>query len=95
MKLDRLPRKVLLAIAKGECRNCESEYLAKVESYTKLEADYCQMKSRAAEAVAELEAALPLIKASLFPEWPDRMYQNNDLTRAARSYRESQKPKEG
>ncbi len=41
------------------------------------------------EALDELETARPLIQAALNPEWPARMYQNNDLTRAALAYREA------
>ncbi len=39
------------------------------------------------ESLDELEAARPLIQAALDPEWTARMYQNNDLTRAALAYR--------
>ncbi len=48
---------------------------------------YDIQKDRAEKAEAELEAARSLIQAALNPEWPARMYQNNDLTRAALAYR--------
>ena len=43
---------------------------------------------RAEKAEAELAKQAPLIEATLNPEWPMELYQNNDLTRAALALRE-------